>query len=217
MYGAGERRASGLYGGGRVKPLTRLAGYATLSPSSSTMTTRGGPAPFDPLGPLEPLLWRGTSCPSGSVKSLSMGPWSSSHSLSTLVASSGCEGSGGGMRSSVKSLSLRLYGVLDLVSCWVLRLLLRLRGRWGEPLLWRETCPVSTEGGTRRVQLVRKGGGGGGGGSSRGVVDSRHATGLSGHVFSKAAGGRTRRACGRGKGEGGGGGYKARRQGGCKA
>jgi hypothetical protein len=104
--GRGERFASGLYGGGaacvrfvrggRVKPLTRLAGYATLSPSSSTRTTRGGPAPFDPLGPLESLLWRGTSCPSGSVKSLSIGPWSSSHSSSTLVASSGCEGSGGG-------------------------------------------------------------------------------------------------------------------------
>jgi len=35
------------------------------------------------------------------------------------------------------------------------------RGVGGLP--WRdETCPVSTEGGTRRVQLVREGGGGGG-------------------------------------------------------
>ena len=40
----------------------------------------------------------------------------------------------------------------------------RRRARWGRDV----TCPVSTGGGARRVQLVREGGGGGGGGGRRG-------------------------------------------------
>ena len=67
---------------------------------------------------------------------------------------------------------------------WTARARLACRRR-GCRLLCAETCPVSTEGGTRRVQLVREGRGGGGGGTRRSAVQG-HKDARAGHRDARA-------------------------------